>query len=1705
MTSHTGTEQNNIDAFACNSDCTACLLYATFEETEDAFDTCPIGEDNDAYSVQCGAGYAAYQVITYHIKIIGAPNCTAGDAVKQEVFYTSYCMNRGCVAGENFMELWECFDSEPAPYTMWPSSYTAEYFGEDDSCSTRHTRVEYSQLCIQDPSFGVYYKYSCDDQTLSILSCPDATCNEASCIVYETEIESYDSPAAPECYPENTLDSYFRLHCYPLNPAYQVVKYYANDGSDTCLSENMMYETAVWSDYCHDATCVMGDDWLEVWECTPTLPTIGSSMTNPIVTWFYDDVRCSDGASFGAAYTSECIYDYTTGTYNTFTNTDTTVEEFSNCDSYCSYYSCWSSDTILSSDGSNYPYCYMDSNFDSLYFTIPKSTKNPGYQIIKYFPYSSDCSDQSTQMSMIVFYTEYCQVSGCVSGDDYMEDWSCSVSKPDYYSVWPDGILVKYFGTDPSCDLEPWYWEEFTTSCIYDDYDGDHYSFGCTSSGTLTRYYSYSSGCSPRYTDETLEYASSGSSGCYLGGITGNYYDVDCLRDNPANQLIKYYSKSSDPSCTGGELLRVYNGYTPNCIPYGCKIGASENEVWECIENRTDPYSFWPDAIVVTSFGDSSCDAEYETDYTAYSPECISDTYAGTHIEHQCSSTSLSKFTFYDDDTCRSTYGTSTTLYNIYYSCYYSGGKYRVLSCYPYNPGYQVIEYYTYLTDESNCTGGEKLYTHVEYSDYCRDSGCVYGTYWLEKWSCTQTKPIASDFWPLAIIENYYGSYYCEDTNLVWTRYFNPDCTWGELTQSGYYFYCNYEEGELYVEECESSDICLDTCYDYIQMATPSWQEDTNCWATYSGGYKYYSLTCTPSNPAYQIIKYYTYTDEENCITEDLVAVKVYWDENCNPQGCKFGNYNGADREYWECSSIQPDPYSYWPNAVIYTEYDSWGCSGTQLSWTAYNPGCFASGEFFDCNGDGYLRRYTCTSGSLCLHDCYDYTNVIPSTPYVYTDDCYYYYYNDYHHYTLSCAPYNPAYQVISYYTDSGTFGDSCTTGDLLQVQAYWSDYCMDRACRFDGYQTTTWQEYWECFDDVPDLGDYIDNAIQYEQYTAYDSLCQYEPTEMWALASDCCWDALDYQGYYFTCEEGAIMEYSCDWSCSDDYCYLYDDVITPTSSYDYLHDQTCFYPNSYPYYYYSARCFPKNPAYQVIRYYTHKRVEASCDDGELIQVEVFWSENCANRSCVDGDVFNEVWECVSTSPDPYSYWARAIVLKYYGADSECTSNVTKHWIAYSPECAYEELDNERLYFECDDHNAVLRMNRCSSATCKDSCEETTTIEQNSAYYQDYEHCYWSNSHRQFFTIQCGPYNPAYKVVEARTVSVNEFVPGELLYMTVEWMDYCVPKGAWISDWQYYQECLPEAPDPTAAFDGHAPIVLKYYWNFCNSSIDPSYWIAFSPDCVYDAHTLEESIYFECDDYEGSVWDNICDGEYCLSEGWCTSYEMLVHGNDDVVVGCFRDSSRINYYYEMDCGSTYDHMLWDTYSFYRDDTQCATTPFWRSGDMERFCHVYSAACNDEGQYGSSEIFSTRECVPKQNFTVMQGVAVFSYSSPKCEENTETTVNWLKATSCRKIEFFDSQYYAVECNGGYVTTKFDCQDYQCTDCKESATFPVSTCIDGKRYECGLLPPSSASTSSPIPISESPEQPPSSLVISSAFTSLPSAIVVAVGAALALVIA
>eukprot|EP01106_Pelomyxa_sp_JSP_P016274 TRINITY_DN598_c0_g2_i3.p2 TRINITY_DN598_c0_g2~~TRINITY_DN598_c0_g2_i3.p2 ORF type:complete len:171 (+),score=39.79 TRINITY_DN598_c0_g2_i3:75-587(+) len=122
----------------------------------------------------------------------------------------------------------------------------------------------------------------------------------------------------------------------------------------------------------------------------------------------------------------------------------------------------------------------------------------------------------------------------------------------------------------------------------------------------------------------------------------------------------------------------------------------------------------------------------------------------------------------------------------------------------------------------------------------------------------------------------------------------------------------------------------------------------------------------------------------------------------------------------------------------------------------------------------------------------------------------------------------------------------------------------------------------------------------------------------------------------------------------------------------------------------------------------------------------------------------------------------------------------------------------------------------------------------------------------------------------------------------------------------------------------------------------------------------------------------------------------------------------------------------------------------------------ASQCNEITVQDETFHYST-QCLPKADFDVAGGVAVFSYESPRCEPLTEQSVNWLRSVDCKQLVIFDPDWYGVECDGDYVRTKFNCRE-GCGLCAENATFPISTCFDGKQYECGLL---SSFSSPPLP--------------------------------------
>eukprot|EP01106_Pelomyxa_sp_JSP_P015201 TRINITY_DN510_c0_g1_i8.p1 TRINITY_DN510_c0_g1~~TRINITY_DN510_c0_g1_i8.p1 ORF type:complete len:550 (-),score=107.75 TRINITY_DN510_c0_g1_i8:109-1758(-) len=487
-----------------------------------------------------------------------------------------------------------------------------------------------------------------------------------------------------------------------------------------------------------------------------------------------------------------------------------------------------------------------------------------------------------------------------------------------------------------------------------------------------------------------------------------------------------------------------------------------------------------------------------------------------------------------------------------------------------------------------------------------------------------------------------------------------------------------------------------------------------------------------------------------------------------------------------------------------------------------------------------------------------------------------------------------------------------------------------------------------------------------------------------------------------------------------------------------------CYFDNN-NYEYFTISCAQPNAAWQVIRSYTYQTVD-TCTESDLARVRVYYSNNCVPAGCTWGNGYNDYYECLTSEPDPLSYFPNAYVTRYYSG-GDC-SGTPSTWTAYNPECSVDTINDRGIFYTCKSgDNSVRKVS--ADETCQLTSFSSTAID--SGYWVS-DNCYYQTSSGLYYSVTCGVSNPAYNIIEQRTINTNDkSIPGDLLSVYSMWDDYCHSTYDEFTGYITNSYCSTSAMTPSDFFLHQPQILANFYsGNDCNA-VDLDGWGAFSIDCGYNYPT-DTSAYYVCDSHFGNLQLMDCTGAYCLPETCSVDADILTNLVKPTNAGCFFDEN-IGEFYTLNCGAAGQNMSWQVVTLSESSVCSSDYPVYQSALLGQFCHETHCGPYYDG-YNFEPWYIKENCQTHKNFTVEGGVGIYLYTDvDMCEDNSLYAFTFY-GPGCTLNTMVDMEYYDVSCDpeARTATVKFDCRDEECGSCQDVTTVQLNKCVNGAVYVC-----------------------------------------------------
>ncbi|KAH3767225.1 hypothetical protein Pelo_899 [Pelomyxa schiedti] len=901
--------------------------------------------------------------------------------------------------------------------------------------------------------------------------------------------------------------------------------YYEESDASSC--SNLIYVEVTEVSSCSESTCYYGYDYNTRTKCHDVPPDMDSYFDDE----YYSTILSSDilgmkVTGFVVANKS-CVLAYFLTSYRGW-----------NCDDAAGIIAKWNFglDSTCSSGGSEYeqvtPYSYNKRfadvfvGYGSWYTVDCDNTATPvsGYQLITYYPAQSWSTSTCASLPVLgyeYFYTDDCKVHDCAVGVMWKESWSCTDTKPDPATLFPDTanppFVLQYFDTnDNFCTssdiLTTQLW---ASSCLVVSTT----SFQVAESSNSLNFESFSSStdCTGSYSNVLYIYKNGDQKvpGCYSTYEDVWYTLAKNQVPNEKYQTVEYHA-GAGATATTMMIEQYFSHYCETKTVPATDSDMFENWLCTDLDTLPDPFEdYWDDALLNVYYGveASTCGESRDWLYRrAMNRDCVADADTSKGFwNFDCSSTADAASLLLSqggDSNC--TGGSSSTLedssskgMDYCFSDSNADDSYFELHCDPPNPGYQIIKTY------ADTAKTDLISVEVFYTDYCTDAEPT-SLYFAFDYSCQASIDTLTIDIDMPITVTRFSDSTCTTPKKHWA-YYSPECHDSDITTDSYHVTCSADDSnsDVYVSSCDADtlDGCRGSCsYFSEEVDATRWIGYADgCFWDYDSG-SYVTVECAPANPKWQAVYSFPGPNVLATTGDKVIDMHYFWSENCVEYDIGWTYASGNVVQTAVCTPNEPNIYGLWDDA--YTVHVINSADDTLDSTWGYNPGCVQHQTATESYSHSCSWEQSTFSGSISTlaystTGCTGSSTSSSVTPVGMNTD---YYSADYF-----CLAPNDMWQVVKMHL----YGEE---DPVFRVVTYINPFCQVTS----GFLESTFYYESECHEigtDDPEAGDYFTydpvevlwfsdstcsgnatytswynlDCMQYRSYAAFVSYCSLE------------------------------------------------------------------------------------------------------------------------------------------------------------------------------------------------------------------------------------------------------------------------------------------------------------------------------------------------------------------------------------------------------------------------------------------------------------------------------------------------------------------------------------------------------------------------------------------------------------------------------------
>ncbi|KAH3767693.1 hypothetical protein Pelo_462 [Pelomyxa schiedti] len=1019
-------------------------------------------------------------------------------------------------------------------------------------------------------------------------------------------------------------------------------------------------------------------------------------------------------------------------------------------------------------------YLLLSSFF--LFTQLPTPATSLEWSVYKYYVYDNDyfnglqCSTL-TWVDMVL--GQGClQLSTCThsSNWNFVVDCYDEAHPPAVNSFFSQYHLITKYNGD-GCTRNITGYTVFGANMCLQDVNDDYNWWECERDSGIMQSYNGLFCDDGLFTDETAalpttpENVDLNLAGCISSAsLSGVWWRLTCnaSRATPGWQLISYSNEEAAyEQCNIDFFLGYQFYYTDYCLAAACVFGNDFTEVWSCSDTEPQPFQLVPSHTLVVYYysqNDYTCSGDPRSTFV-WDDACHIDGGHAYAFDHDLSKGTLKLL---DDSVLWGSCLKGDAIYTDFLPLTNNKPSKAPMCFYDHiwnhpNTWYQ-------LTDGTLSEGWQTVYHHPTnalstyiavdqwWADNCWTRVISEGSSLQASWTCSDSKPVLTDTIQEGLLLLFYSPLDSRcSVEPIWASIMTPDCTNDTISNNAWYYHCNQQSAvsvELDMYACDSH---CGTCTSSIIASSSGSGDEKYCYYYDDSTTEYFTMYCSPYNPAWQIVEYYASDTNK---PESLLYAEGYYSNTCVDQTDSTGDFF----EVWHCYNTSSMPQDYWSNAIYSFKYLDNACTINANWWVSFNPGCVTDTRdgtnwIFGCSknqDDGAAVMYHCGSSyDNCMDLCtvYELWDGQLKSNFSKIDYCYSDYYNDGTFFQLFCGS-ESGYQVIE------QFASNTNNTSYLMIRKYsdYTDECNSRGLLGWNYQTTHMVEEWYCVTEEPNAYSDWSEAYVLSIFGDGSSSCDISVRKSVTSFNPSCvnHEALP-ESFLFNCSNninGARLLWAthdgtdCEDTLPSVNTWIESD--SPSSA------EHCWYSteeNSY----FTLVC-NSNPAYQTIEKYA----ASSTVKDALIEVAAEWSTDCVEfEAVVDG--FLTKMYCATEFVSPESYWDNPIVTTYYV--EECGAQEPASIIIMAPECVNSDDGTKSSYFSCiaSDSAASVTFHQCSSS-CSDqkSCSELSIVSSTESLS---ENCY-QDSEGNYFSQYCNKVSSSSAGNKASTSSAGMGFPG---------------------------------------------------------------------------------------------------------------------------------------------------------------------------------------------------------------------------------------------------------------------------------------------------------------------------------------------------------